>query len=103
MKHVIEELWDFNPDETFHNTFSIDSEKGAHVVLDLTKEDMEKLTWREESGDLTNPWPHGVGKIRSLNVCKVNLTAIRKLTSEARKFRHNNKVILDDRENFVYH
>ena len=50
VKHAHDELWDFNPDANFHKIFSRESDKGIQGVLDLIKEDLEKITWREDNG-----------------------------------------------------
>ena len=67
----------------------MESEKRAQGVSDLTKEDLEKLTWREQNGNITNPRLHEAGKIRSLKNCKTHLTVTGKFPSESSKFRCN--------------
>ena len=94
VKHVLEKLWNFDPDETFHKTFSREDGKGAQGVLYFTKEDLEKLTWREDNDDITNNMPNEVVKTRNLKNYKVHLMT-GKFPSESIKFRHN-AITLDE-------
>ena len=89
VKHVLEELWDFNLDENLCKMFSREYYKGAQLFLDLTKEDMKKLAWREDNGDRTNALPREVGNVHISKNCKVPLTATGKFPSEASKCRCN--------------
>ena len=46
IKHLLEEVSDFDPDETFCKIFSIGSKKGVKDVIDMSKEELKKIKWR---------------------------------------------------------
>ena len=66
IKHLQEEVWDFLPDQTFYKIFCRDASKGIQDVLNLTKDELKTLTWRDDNGDVIKLTPSEVGKSRSL-------------------------------------
>ena len=43
IKHLQEEVWDFQPEENFYKIFSRAATKGIQDAIDLTKEQLENL------------------------------------------------------------
>ena len=48
IKHLLEEAWDFNPDETFHKIFFREAKKGIQEVVDMSKKELKEFKWREK-------------------------------------------------------
>ena len=72
VKHDLKEIWNFNPDETFYKIFFREAEKSMQVVLDLTREQLLDLTWREDNDYLNNTRAKEVDKIRNLKNYEVH-------------------------------
>ena len=67
IKNLLREVWDFDPEETFYKIFSRQASKGIQDAIDLSKEELKDLTWRENNRDVSKLEPSEVGKVRSLN------------------------------------
>ena len=67
IKHILEEVWDFDPDETFYKIFSRESKKGAQSVIDMSKEELKDLNLRENDDNLSEFMTSEACKVRSLN------------------------------------
>ena len=48
IKHLLEEVWDFRPEENFYKIFSRVATKGIQDAINLNKEQLENLTWKEK-------------------------------------------------------
>ena len=66
IKHLLEELWDFDLEENFYKIFSMEASKGIQDDTNLCKEQLENLKWKERNGGVTKLEPSEVGKVRSL-------------------------------------
>ena len=42
-KHLLEEVWNINPQDTFCKVFKREARRGMHVIVNLEKEDLENL------------------------------------------------------------
>ena len=63
IKHLLEDVWDYDPEDTFYKTFKKEARKGINMIVNLEKEDLEKLSWKEN--DLVDHLTKGeVGLIR---------------------------------------
>ena len=43
INHLLEEVWDFYPDENFHKIFSKEAIQGMQDVIDMSKEEIREL------------------------------------------------------------
>ena len=43
IKNLLEEVWDFDPDENFSKIFSREAKKGIQDVIDMSKEELREL------------------------------------------------------------
>ena len=43
IKHLLEEIQDFDPDETFYKIFSREAKKGIQDVIDMSKDELKEL------------------------------------------------------------
>ena len=64
--HLLEEVWCIEPEDKFHKIFKKIATRGINAVIELSKEDLESLTWKEENGDLPSLIKSEVGAIRNL-------------------------------------
>ena len=48
INHLLEEVWGLDPEETFYKIFSRESKKGIQDVIEMSKEDLRELKWREK-------------------------------------------------------
>ena len=71
VKHLLEEVWKFDLDETFHKVLSIEANNGTKFVIDMSKENLKKLKWQEDNGDLAKFMANEVGKIHSLKTASL--------------------------------
>ena len=46
-KHLLEEVWDYDPQDTFYKIFKREARKGMNVIVNLEKKDLEELSWKE--------------------------------------------------------
>ena len=100
IKHLLAEVWDFDPDKYFYKMLSRESKKGVQDVTDVSKEELKEEKWREDNCDLSELMTSDVVKIRSLKDYITHLTTKEEFTSEANKLRCNT-ITLDDWENFI--
>ena len=50
--HILKEACYLDPEETSHKIFHKYSKMGIAPILKLPKEELEKLEWKEENGDV---------------------------------------------------
>ena len=48
IKHLLEEVWDYDPQDTFYKIFKREARKGALIIINLEKEDLEKIFWKDD-------------------------------------------------------
>ena len=75
IKHLLKEVWYFDLDETFCKIFSIEAKKGIQDVIDMSKEDLREIKWREDDSYLAELMASEVGKVRILKNCANYLMA----------------------------
>ena len=66
INHVLEEVWDFDPEENFYKIFPRKERKGIQDATDLSKEELKDLTWRENNVDVSKLEPREIGKVSSM-------------------------------------
>ena len=62
-KHVLEELWDFKPEDIFYKIVSREAKKGIGEFFYLTKDELLSLTWKEDDGSVHPIMPNEACKI----------------------------------------
>ena len=62
-KHLLEELWNTDEEETSHKIFMRETSKGTHKVLRYSKEMLNEIFCREEGGSAHHLKKHEVGDI----------------------------------------
>ena len=67
IEHLLKEIFDFGPDETFYKIFSRQASHGIQHITNMPNEDLVKLEQKEDNGDVSKLDPFEVGMIRSLN------------------------------------
>ena len=88
IKHLLEEVWDCDTQDTFYKTFAREAKKGTNLIVNLEKKDLEELSWKE--GDKVDYLKKGeVGLIRMIDHCKNHLTANKQFPSDEGTCRHN--------------
>ena len=88
IKHLLEEVWDYSPEDTFYKIFKREVRKGINMIVNLEKEDLEKLSWKEN--DLVDHLMKGeVGLIRMVEYYKNHLISTGQFPSKALTFRYN--------------
>ena len=65
IKYLLEEVCDFYPEETFYKNFSRQARKGNQDFIDLSKEKLKDLTYRENNVNIC--------KLEQSEVCKVRI------------------------------
>ena len=100
VKHLLEEIWYFYPDDTVCEIFSKEAKGGAQLVANQSKEDLEGLTWSKDNGDHSAIMKSDAGEIRSLNKCIAYLKLKGYFPSEAKKLRHNT-ITIESWDNFA--
>lgn len=55
IKHLLEEVWNYYPQDAFYKIFKREAKKGINMIVNLEKDDLEKLSWKEDDkvGHLT--------------------------------------------------
>ena len=82
IKHLLEEVWNYEPEDIFYKIFKREASKGINMIVNLEKEDLEKLSWKEN--DLVDHLTKGeVGLIRIVEHCKNHLISTGQFPSEA--------------------
>ena len=101
IKHLLDEVWDYDPEDAFCKIFKRESRKGMNVIANLEKEDLEKLSWKEN--DLVDQLTKGeVGIIRMVAHYKNYLISTGQFPPEASTFRCNT-ISQESLFNFVDH
>ena len=101
IKHLLEEVWDYGPKDTFYKIFKREARKGINIIVILEKEDLEKISWKEN--DLVNHLTKGeVGIFRMVEHHKNHLISTWQFPPEASTFRYNT-IIQESWFNFVDH
>ena len=100
VKHILEEVWDFSPEECFYKIFKRETSKGIQDILDLSKDDLRALEWVDNKGDIVNLSASEVGKIRSLARYNDYRQAKGNWPLDAKDLRYND-ISIDDWENFI--
>ena len=100
IKHILEEILDFVPDEMFYKVFSRKARHGIQHITNMSKEYLAKLEWKEDSGDVSKLEQFEVGILLSLNNYFTHLKVKGNFPSDPRDLRHNN-ITLDDWEDSI--
>ena len=95
IKHLLEEVCDFSPEDDFYTIFSRAVTIGIQDAINLTKEQLENLTWKENNGDVTKIEPSEVDKVLSLKNYNAYREAKGNFTSDPRDLLFNNITIED--------
>ena len=86
IKHVLEELWDFKPEDIFYKIVSREARKGIGGFFYLTKDELLSLTWKDDDGSAHPITPNEACKIIMLLNYERHLKETGKVSS-FRKFR----------------
>ena len=100
IKHLLEEVSDYETDETFYKIFSRQASEGIPTILNTTREELVNLKWEEENGNISKLEPFEAGIIQSLNKHVTCLKTKWYFPSEASDLRCNT-ITLKDWEIFV--
>ena len=65
-KNLLEEMRDAEEGETFHKIFTRETSKGTHKVLHYSKEDLHKISCREDDESMHHLKKHEAGDVRML-------------------------------------
>ena len=88
IKHLLKAVWDYGPEDTFCKRFKREIRKGVSMIVNLEKEDLEKLLWKEN--DLVDHLTKcEVGLIRMVEHYKNHLISTGQFPPEASTFRYN--------------
>ena len=99
--HLLEEVWDYSPEDTFYKIFKREARKGINYIINLEKEDLKELSWKE--GDVVDHLTKGeIGLIRMVEHYKNHLITTGQFPSEASIFRYNT-ITQESWINFVEH
>ena len=89
IKHLLEEIWDYDPDNTFYKIFSREANTGILCIINRPKEDFMNLKWEEDNGDVSELMTFEVGMIHILDKYVVYLKTKGCFLSEANNMRCN--------------
>ena len=64
--HLLEEAWCIDPEESFYKIFRKHEIKGIDTFIELSKEDLESLTWKDDNRALSSLMKNKVGEINNL-------------------------------------
>ena len=87
VKHVLEELWDFKPDDIFHKIVSREAKRGMITIFYLTRDELLNLAWKEDDGSIHPIMPNEACKIIMLLNYERRLKETGKVSSFF-EFRH---------------
>ena len=87
--HLLEEVWCIELEETFYNIFNKLAIRGIDNVVELSKEDLESVTWKDDNSYLSSLINNEVGDILNLMQHIEHLKQKGEFPSEAHNFRHN--------------
>ena len=88
-KHFLDEIWDFDPDESFCKMFIRENKKGIWKILARTKDDLATITLGEDDDTVTKITPNEIGDIRMLVHYQAHLYSQGKFPEDASTFRYN--------------
>lgn len=72
-KHALEELWGYDPEDSFYKIFKREAKnEGVYVILGLSKEDIYQLSCRDDSNKVVYTNRAEAGAIRTLWFCIKN-------------------------------
>ena len=89
IRHLLEEIYDFDPEETFYKIFSKQAIKGIQDSMNLSKEELKNHTWIEDNSDFSKLEPSKAGKVRSLKNCNAYQESNGDFPSDPRDLRFN--------------
>ena len=89
VKHLLEELWDAEEDETFYKIFTRGTKKGTHKFVNFSKDELKDLSYREDDGSVHRLRLDEVGDVRMLFHYLSHLKARGLLPENKESFRHN--------------
>ena len=95
VEHLLEEIFDFRPDKTFYKIFARQTSHGIQHITIRSKEDLEKLEWKEDNVDVSKLEPFEVSMIRSLKNYLSCLKVKGNFPSNPRDLR-NNTITIED-------
>ena len=101
VKHLLEEVWDFFPEESFYKIFTKYSLKGMSDIINLPKEDLKLLKCKDDNGDDVYLTPSEVGRIRSLSNYDTYRQSKGDWPAGASELRYNT-ISIDDWEDFIH-
>ena len=73
VKHLLGEIWNCKPDETFHKILSREAKKKIHIILHKSRAELLEIPFVEDSDDIFQPESNEVGEIRMLRHYRVHL------------------------------
>ena len=88
-KHLLEELWNTDEEETSHKIFMRETSKGTHKVLRYSKEMLNEIFCREEGGSAHHLKKHEVGDICVLVHYQSHLITKELFPEDVGSFRFN--------------
>ena len=66
IKHLLEDIWDYDLDETLNKIFSTQASKGIQCITYIPKEELMNIKRKEDNGDCSELMTFEVGIIRRL-------------------------------------
>ena len=100
VKHLLEELWDVEEDETFYKIFTRETKKGMHKFINFYRDDLKDLSYREDNGSVYHIQLHEIGDVRVQFHCLSHLKARDLFPEDKESFRFNS-ISRRDWSNFV--
>ena len=67
LKHLLEEVWDCEPDSPFAATVKRESTEGIQELIYLQKSELASFSYRQDDGTVVKLRPGEIGRIRTLN------------------------------------
>ena len=101
-EHLLYELWDAEPDETFYKIFTRETKKGIQNLLLHSKAELKEPSCREDDGSINGLIMHEVGNIRMLVRYRYNLISEGILPEDTAIFRFS-CISKEDWDTFVNH
>ena len=98
-KHLLEEVQDFDSEETLCKISTRQARNGIQDAIDLSKEELKDLTRRENNGDVSKLKPREVGS-RILKSCIAFRESKGDFPSDPRYLRCKN-ITIDNWEDFI--
>ena len=100
IKNLLEEIWDFFPEESFYEIFTKAASKGIQDILNLPKDDLRALKWIGDNDDVSNLTPNEVSRILSLRYFDTYRKTKGHWPEGASDLRYNT-ISIDDWEDFI--